>query len=132
MAQHGMRMAKPDEKDFKKVHNFLNACDTIWDNKWSLSDCEDAWEDWDDEDEEKILVLSIQKELAEDEGIDLDEVDNKILMYEYLKRKFKQADCSWRRVVWGGEIVIEAACDPTLDYCDFMPGIVFNHVEPEQ
>jgi len=132
MAQHGMRMAKPDKEDFEKVSSFLKAADSIWDDKWSLRCSEDAWEDWDDDDEDKIFILKIQNELAEDEGINPDEVDNRILMYEFFKRKFRQAECSWRRVVWGGEIVIEAACDPTLDYCDFMPGIVFNHVEPEQ
>ena len=132
MAQHRMRIAKPTENDFINIKSFLSAAEQIWERKWTFCESQDKWEDWDDDDEDKIEILKIKSQIAKEERLSIDDIDNRIVMYEFLKIKYREADYSWRRVVWGGEIVIDAACDPTLDYCDFMPGIVFNHVEPEQ
>lgn len=129
----GMRMAKPDEKQFDDTRAFLNAAESFWENRrYSFNSGEDDWKELDDEDDTKIQMLKIQKELAKDEDCDITEVDNRLVVYEFLKSKYRQCDYCWGRVLMAGEIAINSACDPTLNYLDFLPGTVFNHVQPEQ
>lgn len=128
-----MRMAKPSEKDFDITRSFLQSVESLWSRRgYSFNNPEEEWQDWDDEDEDKVELLKIQKDLAKCEECSLDEVDNRLVIYEFLKRKYMKADCSWGRALMAGEIAIESACDPTLTYLDFLPGIEFHHVSPEQ
>lgn len=123
-----MRMAKASKEDFNSVHAFMNACELCLEKeKFSFQAPEDNWEDLDDEDEDKQLILRIKKELEEDEG----EVDNRILMYEFLVRKFRQASCDWRRVYWAADILIDNVCDPTESHLAFYPGYDLQHVAAE-
>ena len=126
-------MAKPTEKDFDNTRFFLQAAENFWDKRrYSFNNPEEDWKDLDEEDEDKIELLKIQKDLASVEECDLDDVDNRLVIYEFIKSKYAKANNCWGRVLTAGEIAINSACDPTLDYLEFLPGIVFNHVEPEQ
>ena len=131
MAQ--MRMSKPSEKDFENTRCFLQAAESFWDRRgYSFNNPEEDWDELDDENEDKIELLKIQKNLSDDEGCSLDEVDNRLIIYEFLKSKYQKANYCWGRALMAGEIAIESTCDPTLTYLDFIPGTVFNHVSPEQ
>lgn len=129
-----MRMAKADNEDFETTHKFLSTCEMFWDNRnrFSCRDQESEWETWDDDDEDKIYILKVRKELAEEEGCDPDDVDNWLLIYEVIKRRYKACDCNWRRVTLGAQILIEQVCDPQKDYLDYSPYLEEKHVENEQ
>ena len=126
-------MAMPSEEDFDNTRSFLQAVESFWFKRgYSFNNPEEEWQDLDDDDEDKVELLKIQKDLAKCEGCSTNEVDNRLVIYEFLKRKYKKADCSWGRALMAGQIAIESACDPTLTYLDYHPGIEFKHVAPEQ
>lgn len=129
-----MRVAKATSEDFEKTRSFLQACENIWDNRsnYSIRVEENEWQSWDDEDEDKILILKLRKEIADDEGCDVVEVDNRILMYEFIRRKYKKADCHWNRVIMAADILIDTCCDPQLTYLEWSPYYEQHHVAPEQ
>lgn len=130
----GMRMAKADEEDFKTTHEFLSWCEKFWDNRarFNFSDMETDWETWDDDDEEKRYILKIRKELAKEEDCDVDRVDNRLIVYEVIKRMYKKCDTNWRRVTWAAQILIPEVCDPQKDYLDYSPYLEEFHVANEQ
>lgn len=130
----GMRMAKADKDDFDTTNKFLQTCEMFWDNRhrYSFRDTEIDWKTWDDDDEDKIYFLKVQKEVAEEEGCDPEDLDNRLLVYEVIKRRYKQCDCNWRRVVHGADILINDVCDPQKDYLDYSPYLEEFHVAPEQ
>lgn len=127
-----MKIAKADGEDLKTTIDFLNACDAIWDNRFSMRPPENEWEEWDDDDEEKAFILKLRKDLAADEGIKESDVDNRALMYEYLRHRFLNCSTKWRRVVWAADVLIDTFCDPTEDVLASLPGIELFHVAPEQ
>jgi hypothetical protein len=128
-----MKVAKADNEDLETTSEFLNACELVLESgRFSLSSAEDNWEDMDDEDEDKELIIRIRRGVAEEEGISEGDVDNRILMYEFLKKKFKKASCNWRRVYYAAEILIENVCDPTESHLAFHPSFETFHVMPEQ
>jgi hypothetical protein len=117
-----MKVAKADNEDLETTSEFLNACELVLESgRFSLSSAED-----------KELIIRIRRGVAEEEGISEGDVDNRILMYEFLKKKFKKASCNWRRVYYAAEILIENVCDPTESHLAFHPSFETFHVMPEQ
>lgn len=114
-----MKVAKADDNDFERVYNFLNPLQSLFGNKWSD---EDSWSEWDDDDPDKLELLKIRQEVADEEGYTLEDVDNRLVLFEFIKRRYKKADCgSWQRVVMAAECLIASVCDPHKDYLDWHP-----------
>lgn len=127
-----MRMAKASEKDIDTLTDFLHAAESLLERqKFSLHSPEDQWEDWDDDNADKILFLKIREEVADELGYRPTDVDNRIVAFEYLSKKFNMMN-SWQRVVMASSALIESVCDPTERYLAFHPGFEFNHVANEQ
>jgi len=119
-----MKVAKADEKEFDKVYDFINVMDDLFDSRFFSH--EEEWRNWDDDDEDKKLLLEIEEEIKETDGEDVwGDVDNRLVLYEFIKRKWKNANwCgSFQRIVTDAEVLIENACDPDLDYLEFKPEI---------
>lgn len=119
-----MKVAKAEEKEFDKVYGFIIAMDNLFDSRFFSR--EEDWRDWPDDDEDKKLLLEIEKEIKEtDEGDLWGNVDNRLIVYEFIKRKWKEANwCgSFQRIVTNAEVLIKNACDPDLDYLEFKPEI---------
>ena len=120
-----MKVAKADKEEFDKVYGFISAMDALFDNKFCLYPEED-WREWDDEDEDKKLLLEIEQELKETEGTGIwEDVDNRLIIFEFIKRKWKKANYygSFQRIVLNAEVLIENVCDEELDYLEFKPKI---------
>lgn len=131
MSEHKMTIAKADTNDLETTLNFLNACGEVLENKkFSFTAPEDEWQDWDEDDEDRILIEKIRANIAEEECLRPERVDNRILMYEFLKRKFAPASCNWRRVYYAADALLPFM-DPTEDHLEFHPGIDMFHVAPE-
>lgn len=110
MAIHGMTIAKASKDDFEKVYNLLSPMEELFNSKWCN---EEEWTEWDDGDEDKQELLAIRKEIAEDEYCEEDEVDNRLILYEFIKRRMRLCGCSnWQRVVVAAECLIDTFCDP--------------------
>ena len=110
-----VKAAKADSEEIDNVQNYFNLLETLWGGRF-ISDDED-WVNWDDDDEDKKELLEIKEELKEFEG----EEDNRIIVYEFLKRKYRKIDyCgSFGRVMMNAAILLEKVCDPDLDYLDY-------------
>ena len=114
----GLKMAKADPEEFDKVMNFVNVMDDFFDSKFFST--EEDWREWDDDNEDKKMLFEIEKELIEDgEGISVwdDHPDNRLILYEFIKRKWRHANFSgsFQRIIMDAEVLIENACDPDLD-----------------
>jgi hypothetical protein len=128
-----MRMAKADEKDFETTLTFLKAAENMWSKRpyeWN-EPCEE-WDDWDDEDEDKQLLLRLRSRIAKEERISESDVDNRIVIYEFLRLKYKECDCNWARVYWAAQILVPEVCDPQKDYLDYSPYLEELHTDKEQ
>ena len=70
-------------------------------------------------------MLEIEEEIKETDGEDIWGVDNRLILYEFIKRKWKKANwCgSFQRIVTDAEVLIEDVCDPDLDYLEYRPDI---------
>lgn len=119
-----MKVAKADSKEFDKVYDFINVMDELFDNKFFSN--EECWREWNDDDEDKKLLLKIEKDLKETEGSDIwGEVDNRLILYEFIKLKWKKANYygSFQRIVTDANVLIDNVCDPDLDYLEYKPEI---------
>lgn len=118
-----MKVAKAEKEEFDRVYNFINIMEGLFDQRWFFSQ-EESWRDWDDEDEDKQMLLEIEKELKLSEYDE--EPDNRLIVYEFIKRKWRNANyCgSFGRIVMDADVLIDNACDPDLDYLEFKPEIL--------
>ena len=92
------------------------------DRGFFVSTGEESWREWDDDDEDKKLLLKIEKEVKETDGESIwDGVDNRLILYEFIKRKWNEANYSgsFRRIVMDCEVLIDNCCDKELDYLEF-------------
>lgn len=130
----GLRIAKATKDDIDITRSFLKSCEVFWDNRpmYSLRELESDWETWDDEDDDKIELLNIRKELSKEEDLIESDVDNRLIIYEFIKRKYKAADNKWGRVIMAADVLIDNCCDPTEDHLAFYPAFEIFHVAPEQ
>ena len=120
-----MKVAKADQEEFDKVYNFINVMEALFDDRGWHSHEED-WRDWDDEDPDKQLLLEIEKEVKESDGENIwDGVDNRLILYEFIKRKWQSANYSgsFGRIVCNADVLIDNVCDPELDYLEYKPDI---------
>lgn len=127
-----MKVVKPSPEEFQSLLIYMNSSELALDSaKFSLQNAQDNWEDLDDEDEDKILIKKLRDKIAQDEGIDIDDVDNRILMYEYLQYHFNKA-FRWRGVYWAAQILLDNIQDPFDDCLAFHPCFEQKHVANEQ
>ncbi|MBO4499172.1 MAG: hypothetical protein J5732_02835 [Bacteroidaceae bacterium] len=127
MAKYGSTVAKATKEEFNRVWSFLRAMEALFESRSFFSNEED-WHNWDDSDEDKKMLLKIEKELIAggDEGWD-GHPDNRLILYEFMKRKFLCANYSGSigRILLDCETLIKNVCDPKLDYLEFKPSIMY-------
>lgn len=126
MAKRGLTVAKATPDEFDKVWGFLHSMEALFDSR-SFFDTEEDWREWDDDDEDKQMLLKFEKEIIESDGSCWDgKADNRLILYEFMKHKFKEANYSGSigRILLDCQTLIENVCDPDLDYLEFKPGIM--------
>lgn len=110
MTTYGTTIAKASEKDFEKVYNLLQPMEELFNSHWSN---EEAWTEWADDDPDKLELLAIRKEIAEEEHYYEEDVDNRLVLFEFIKRRMRLCGCNnWLRVVIAAECLIDTFCDP--------------------
>lgn len=121
-----MKVGKASPEEFDMVTGFINVMEDLFGGRSFFSQ-EESWREWDDDDEDKKLLLEIEKEVKEEDGETVwDGVDNRLILYEFIKRKWRKVNCcgSFGRIVMDAEVLIDNACDPNLDYLEFKPEIM--------
>ena len=115
-----MKVAKAEQEEFDKVYNFINIMEALFEGRGFFSN-EESWREWDDKDEDKKMLLKIEEEVRETDGEYIDGVDNRLILYEFIKRKWRNANyCgSFGRIVIDCEVLIDNCCDKELDYLEF-------------
>lgn len=117
-----MKIAKASKEDIHTTLDFMSAMDNLFDSRGSSK--EEEWKKfWDDEDPDKIALLKIQKELAEELDCDEESIDNDLILFRFIKSKFRRCEFNWRRVVFASDVLIDNVCDPTEDYLKYHPFI---------
>ena len=123
-----MRVHKMDPEDFKRVTEFIHACEHMLEGeKFSLKSPYEHWKDWQDDDEDKKGIQAIETFISKNE--DMDEVDGRIVAYEYLRKKYTHM-LSLLNIT--AHVLVENCCDINKDYLDFSPEFYTLHVAPEQ
>ncbi len=117
-----MKVAKASKEDFETTRDFLQIMDDLFDSRGCFCKEED-WLDWDDDNPDKIRLLEIRKEVAEETGYSEDDVDNDLILFNFIKEKFRTCEFNWRRVLWAGDVLIFNACDPHKDHLAYHPYI---------
>lgn len=128
-----MKIAKPTEKDFDRFRAFMNSAEMALEKRaYSLTSPEDNWiTDLDEDDPEFQMIARIKVLISRNEEIPIDKIDNRIVMYEYLKKMFSKTSPCWRRVYYLSAGIMPFL-DPSEDHCAFHPSIEEIHVAPEQ
>lgn len=125
-----MKVAKPSQQMFDSVAKFKEACELCIDKStYSFTPPESQWKELDEDDPERQEMELIRSLIASEEGISVKSVDDRIVCYEYLKRKY--ATRLWH-IILTAEVLVDNCCDPTEDSLAFRPDIYFQHVAPEQ
>ena len=128
MPRKGLNVAKATKKEFDRVWEFVRPMEALFDNRPFFNDSEEEWRSWPDDDEDKKLLLKIEKEIKETEGTCWDgNADNRLILYEFIKKKFLKANHtgSIGRILYDCETLIDNVCDPKLDYIEFKPSIMY-------
>lgn len=114
-----MKVAKATSDEFDKIYNFINVMDNLLDNRSWYAE-EDDWKNWDDDDQDKIELLKIEKELKS-----YGDEDNRLILYEFIKKKWREVNYSgsFQRIITDAEVLIDNVCDPELDYLEYKPEI---------
>lgn len=125
-----MRIAMLPPEQFKLIIEFNQAAEAFIEReKFSFTEPFNKWKEWHDDDEDKMLVMKIQKELIANEDMEEGQIDSRIIAYEFMARKYSNR---LSHAILIAEVLIDNCCDPSKDYLDFHPSIYHNHVAPEQ
>lgn len=126
-----MKVAKPTEQIINDVKDFREACELCLEREdFSIHSPEERWKHYLEPDDPIRQWMELTREaIAEEEGIRPESVDNRIVCFEYLKRKYSNR---LSHIIMCLDILMDNCCDPTEDSLEFRPDIYFQHVAPEQ
>ncbi len=130
----GLKMAKADKEEFEITMGFVRVMAAIFEGR-SFFSTEEDWRNWPDDDEDKKMILEIEKEVIDEDGTCWDgKPDNRLVLYEFIKRKWQAANFhgSFGRIILDAKVLIDNACDPDLDYLEFKPEILAAMKEYEE
>lgn len=97
---------------------------------FSLLCAAEAWEDLVDDDPTKVEILQMREQLCKEERLSKDDLDARILMYEWIKGKVAQV--GWLgKLLFTADILLENVCDPTEEHLALYPGFELHHVAAE-
>lgn len=122
MSKYSMKCAKPDEEDFDKFTKLM-VLENLFDGRY-WSSREDEWREWDDDDEDKQELLECEEYVRECNDLSKsDDVDNDLILCEYVRRLFSGNSSAFRRVEMAAMMGIDNCFDPDIDYIDWKPEI---------
>ena len=122
MSKYTLKCAKPDDKDFDAFTKLM-VLENLFDNRY-WSNHEDEWREWSDDDEDREELLDCEADIRDMNDLDKDEeVDNDLILLEYVRRLFRKHSSAFRRVEMAAQMGIDNCFDPDKDYIDWRPDI---------
>lgn len=116
-----MKIAKCDKEDLEHAHALQTLEDLVV-GRWFMDSLND-WMDWNDC-EEKQKLQSCFDYIKESEDCDSDDdVDPRLVIYQYVKREFTNNPSGLARVILAAEAALEHCFDPDKDYLEYRPDI---------
>lgn len=118
-----MKVAKPSERDFDATYQFLRILENLTRSGWCSSNSVNDWTDWDKDDEDYILLNSFKNELLDDEFhlLDEDDVDNRFVLWEYIKYFFNKYPSALGRIIMCADMAMENAFDKNSSTIEWNP-----------
>ena len=111
----GIKIGKATPEDFELVLGVLRPLDAMFNCRWGYG-C-DVWLDWDEDDPDYEELVAIRRRVAREEHVDEDDVDNRLVVAEFVASRMRAAGAgSWERVVLNCQALIDTFCDPA-DSC---------------
>lgn len=123
-----MKVHKIEPEQLERFAALINAMDQVMDDRPMRGF---NWADWDEDDPDKMELYELRSFVAKWDGISEKEVDERLFLYEWIKRKFLKVRAP-QLVHVTVEVLLDNCCDPLADTLEFHPSIYFNHVAPEQ
>lgn len=106
-----MKVAKPSEEDFNACYQFLRIMEGLSDK---YTDPSDWKEHWDEDDEDYILIKEMEQQAKWDECLDDDDdIDQRLVMWEYVKHFFNHYPSAFARVLICANIAMDNCFDNT-------------------
>lgn len=128
-----LTIARFDNEDYEAFNDFIQACGNyLEDGKPYGGYAYQNWRDLDKDDPERIVIEKLREEIAEDDNMHPDDVDDRVLMYMYISKKWDQQLGAHNRVMWAAHVLRDTFTDPTEDHLCWADGLIMQHVANEQ
>lgn len=113
MAKVELKVAAPSNKDFDAVYQFNRICESLTDGRgwYSVKN----WKEWDTDDKDYKLLKKIEKKVCEEEDGSPENIDQRIVLWEYVNWFFNYCPSSLLRVVMCADMAMENAFDKKAD-----------------
>ncbi len=124
MAKIALKVAAPNTEDFDAVYQFNRIMDALTDNRmWRAAD-ESDWKDWDEDEKDYKLLKDIEKEVCSSEDETPEDVDQRIVLWEYVKWFFNNHPSALSRVLMCADTAMENAFDKESDTLEWNKDIL--------
>lgn len=117
-----MKIAKCDKEDLEHAHS-LRALEDLVAGHFFMDSLND-WRNWPNDDPDRRKMQKCFDYIKDTEDcVSDDEVDPRLVIYEYMKREFTENPSGLARVVLAAECALEHFYDPDSDTLEYRPDI---------
>lgn len=137
MGYVNLSVAKPSEKDMDECYRFLRIMESLTDDRLFHSSSASDWKEWNKEDEDYELLNYCRNQLIQDGEDDEDELDDRLVLWEYVKWFFNRCPSSFARVLMCAQMALDNAFDEKSNTIEWKPEIAkameeYNEKHTEQ
>ena len=130
MTKHTIKIARPSDRDFDMAY-MIQGLSELFDDRFSV---EEDWKSWDEESEKYKLMKEAYDSVLEEDGPDsvfTDDPDNRLVIYEYIRRLFINYPSALYRVIAAAQMAMDNCFDKDISYIDYRPNVknaMFYHI----
>ena len=127
MSVETIRVARFSEHDYEVTNRFLSLMENLFDSRRGIF--RQSWEEWPEDNEDGQLLRECRSDLAAEMRVEENEVDEDLISFRAIRRRYLECDLSWHRVLMAALILEASVCDParnTLEYHPFIERALDN------
>ena len=114
-----LKIGAPSKKDFDAIYRFRNIIDTLTDSRFYGTTDPSSWKEWDETDKDYKLLKKIEKEICEYYDESPDEIDQRVVLWEFVRYFFQHYGGSINRVIMCADMAMENAFDKKTDVIEW-------------
>ena len=120
-----IKIASPSTEDFDSSIQFMRILEALTDNRAYCCSSVEDWKNWDPNDDDYKILKKIEDSLIGEYGEfeDEDEVDQRIVLWEYVKHFFNYNPSSLARVITCASVAMDNAFDPDKNTIEWRENI---------